>query len=73
MIAVIPMSIPINTIWQYFARQMVDLRQFSQLINRLSIPPLSMGKPGSVTRQWNRCSTAKPKKQLRKINGPSDS
>ena len=42
----------------------------NQSIKQTSTAPISPGKPGSVARQPNPCSTAKSRKQLHHINGP---
>ena len=39
----------------------------NQSINQTSIAPISPAKPGSVARQPNQCSTAKSRKQFRKV------
>ena len=43
---------------------------FNQSINKTSIAPISLVKPGSVARQPDQCSTAKSRKQFRNINRP---
>ena len=46
-------------------------QSINQSINQLSMEPISPKKPGSVARQPNQCSTAKPRKQFCNINRPS--
>ena len=47
-------------------------RIFNQLINQLSIEPISTVKPGSAARKPNQCSTSKSMTQFHGINGLPD-